>query len=316
VKIAYVSNTRFPWCTESEVTTALRRRGHEVVNVQEDKATRGEFLAAATSSDLVWWTRTWNRLVTLDHLAQLRDLGIPTVALHADLYLGLSREPQMAGDPFWAVDHCFTADGDPACQERFREMGITHHWLPPAVDDDACYIADIPYEHDLVFIGSWRSYHPEYQYRQQLVQWLSKSYGRRFEVWGPQGKGMVRGDDLNRLSAGSKIIIGDSLCLDFKHKNYWSDRIPNVLGRGGFMIHPYIDGLERFYKLDGPDIELVTYGYGNFKQLADLIDHYYRNDAQREAIRQRGFERTKQNSTWSVRIEEMFDVLRAEGAIS
>ena len=82
------------------------------------------------------------------------------------------------------------------------------------------------------------------------------------------------------------------------------------------MIHPYIDGLERFYKLDGPDIELVTYGYGNFKQLADLIDHYYSNDAQREAIRQRGFERTKQHSTWSLRIEEMFDVLRAEGAIS
>ena len=45
-------------------------------------------------------------------------------ALHEDLFLGISREAQMVGDPFWAVDHCFTADGDPACQDRFKEMGI------------------------------------------------------------------------------------------------------------------------------------------------------------------------------------------------
>jgi hypothetical protein len=61
---------------------------------------------------------------------------------------------------------------------------------------------------------------------------------------------------------------------------------------------------------------LVTYRYGDLKQLADLIEHYYRNDAEREAIRRRGFERTKKNSTWSVRLEEMFAVLRAEGAIA
>ena len=175
MKVAYVSNTRFPWCTESEVTTALRRRGDEVVSIQEDEATPEQFRAGAGSSDLVLWTRTWGRLVTLDHLKQLRQLGIPTVALHTDLYLGLSREPQMADDPFWAVDHCFTADGDPACQKKFKAMGINHHWLPPAVDDDACYIADVPYSHDLVFVGSWLGYHPEYQYRKQLVQWLSKN---------------------------------------------------------------------------------------------------------------------------------------------
>jgi len=102
------------------------------------------------------------------HLEILGRLGIPTAALHADLYLGISREAQMIGDPFRAVDHCFTADGDPACQKRFKEMGINHHWLPPAVDDDACYIADVPYEHDLVFIGSWRGYHREYPYGSSL----------------------------------------------------------------------------------------------------------------------------------------------------
>jgi hypothetical protein len=124
VRIAYVSNTRFPWCTESEVTKALRRMGHEVVNIQEDLATPAEARSAAISSDMMLWTRTWNRLVTHELLAELRDRGIPSVALHEDLYLGMSREAQMGGDPFWAVNQVFAADGDPDCQQRFREMGI------------------------------------------------------------------------------------------------------------------------------------------------------------------------------------------------
>jgi hypothetical protein len=82
LKIAYVSNTEFPWCTESEVTTALRCRGDEVVNIQEDEATPDEFMGVATSSDLVLWTRTWSRLVTLEDLKRLGELGIPTPTSH------------------------------------------------------------------------------------------------------------------------------------------------------------------------------------------------------------------------------------------
>ena len=139
--------------------------GNDVETIQEDQATADEMMAVARTSDLMLWTRTWNGLVTHELLAELRDRGVPSVALHEDLYLGISREAQMADDPFWAVDHVFTADGDPDCQQRFKEMGINHHWLAPAVDADACYIADVPSTHDLVFIGSWRGYHPEYQYR-------------------------------------------------------------------------------------------------------------------------------------------------------
>jgi hypothetical protein len=315
MRIVYVSNTRFPWCTESEVTKALRQLKHEVVTIQEDEASPEQMMSAARSSQLFLWTRTWDRLVTHDHLRELKDLGIPTVALHEDLYLGISREARMVGDPFWAVDHCFTADGDPHCQERFKEMGINHHWLPPAVDDDACYVAEVPYAHDLVFIGSWQGYHQEWPYREQTVRWLMRNYGDRFQIWGPQGNGLVRCDDLNRLCASAKIVIGDSLCLGFTHKNYWSDRVPNLLGRSGFMIHPKIEGLERYYKLDGPDMELVTYTYGSYNELAALIEYYHSRDVEREAVRRRGFERTKKNSTWTVRLQEMFDVLRQQGAI-
>lgn len=315
MQVTYVSNTRFPWCTESEVTKALRKLGHGVINIQEDEISAHEFMRTALAGDLVLWTRTWDKLVTHDHLAQLRAAGIPTVALHADLYLGISREALMAGDPFWAVDRCFTADGDPECQEKFKSMGIEHRWLPPGVDDDECYISPEPYKRDLAFVGSWVGYHPEYEYRRELVQWLRTHYRQRFEVWGPQGKGSVRGKDLNSLYSSTKITIGDSLCLNFTHTNYWSDRIVNSLSRGAFLIHPRIKGLEDHYILDGPEKELVTYEYNNWDQLASLISYYFRNNDEREAIKKRGFIRTKRDHTWLSRISQMLDILRVEGLI-
>jgi hypothetical protein len=288
---------------------------HEVINLQEDFVSQDEMMAEAVKADLFLWTRTWRGLVDHTHLAKLREMGIPTVALHEDLYLGLTREKDMPGDPFWAVDHIFTADGDPACQEVFKAMGINHHWLPPAVFQDEVYEQDLPKTLDLGFIGSIAGYHYEWPYREQLISWLRRNYRNRFQIFGPQVNQMVRGAELNRLCAQTKIIIGDSLCLGFTHENYWSDRIPNLVGRGGFLIHPRINGLDNYFILDGPNKELVTYEFGNFTQLADLIQHYYINDAEREAVRHRGFIRVQRDHTWMTRLEEMFAVLRDEGAI-
>jgi hypothetical protein len=58
LRITYVSNTRFPWCTQTDVTSALRRRGYEAVNIQEDDETPEQFMAAATSR----WSCTWRRV--------------------------------------------------------------------------------------------------------------------------------------------------------------------------------------------------------------------------------------------------------------
>ena len=309
MRIIYVSNTRFPWCTESEVTATLRQLGYEVCTIQEDEATPEQFMSVARTSQMVLWTRTWNKLVTHEHLEELKSLGIPTVSLHEDLYLGLAREKDIAGDPFWATTHVFTADGNPDCQEEFKRRDINHHWLRPAVFQDEVYEADVPKVHDLVFIGSTIGYHPEYRFREQLVRWLRKTYGTRFETFGPQTGNSVRGEALNQLCASSNLIIGDSLCLDFSHKMYWSDRVPNLIGRGGTLIHPRIDGLEDSYILDGPEKELITYEYENWDQLAELIQYYTDNPEERETIRKRGFERTKRDHVWTVRIQEMLDIV-------
>jgi spore maturation protein CgeB len=86
--------------------------------------------------------------------------------------------------------------------------------------------------------------------------------------------------------------------LNFNYPDYWSDRIYETLGRGGFLIHPYIPGIEKEF-VDKKHV--VFYEYGNFQQLKELIDYYLINDEEREAIRKAGHELVKNNYTYSNR---------------
>jgi spore maturation protein CgeB len=70
------------------------------------------------------------------------------------------------------------------------------------------------------------------------------------------------------------------------------------LGRGGFIIHPYVSGMEKEFT----DREhLVFYEYKNFKQLKELIDYYLKHDDERESIRLAGHELVKNNYTYKNR---------------
>jgi spore maturation protein CgeB len=110
----------------------------------------------------------------------------------------------------------------------------------------------------------------------------------------------VRGLKLNKLYWSTKIVVGDTLCIDFKYPDYWSDRVYETLGRGGFLIHPYVSGMEREFE---DKKHLVFYEYGNFKQLKELIDYYLEHDEEREAIRKAGHELVKEKYTYKNRWE-------------
>jgi spore maturation protein CgeB len=119
--------------------------------------------------------------------------------------------------------------------------------------------------------------------------------------------GHVRGEALNRLYADSKIVIGDTLNLP-GNEYYWSDRVYETLGRGGFLIHPYIKGLtEEFTDKE----HLVFYEYGNFDQLAELIEYYLRGNHQeeRERIRQNGHQLVKDHCTYTQRLNQVLETV-------
>lgn len=326
MKIAYVGNFKQRHCTEVHIASTLESLGHTVIRIQEDEIKQDALhgMIAYADWDMFLFTRTWGNLVTLRHLSQLKERKIPSVSYHLDLYVGLSRkylhegatlETVLQTDPFWRTDFVFTPDGDPGSQKIFEQNGVNHYYLPAGVFGPECYLeeergvgADVLFVGGGDYPGSPNGYgHPEWPYRDKLIQWLRDTYGDSFVKKGhPQET--VRNDELNRLYADSKVVVGDSVCLDFKHKYYWSDRVYETIGRGGFLIHPFIEGLDDEFK-DGETI--VFYEYGNLEDLKQKIDYYLQHDEEREQIRINGHEFVKRNCTYTQRLTELLKIVTA-----
>lgn len=315
-----VGNFTQPWCSEVHWAKSLEKLGHEVTRVQENQLDRG-WTSEVMGHDMFLWVRTWENYVTLSDIQQIRAMGVVSVNVHLDLFIGISREATLDTDPRWRTDFVFTADGDPRSQEIFEAHGINHYWLKPGVFDEGCYMKepnnDPVLSGNVVFVGGGKEYsHPEWPYRRQLIEFLEQNYGSQYGKFGHPQR-LVREDDLNQLYANAKIVIGDSLNVGFEHPNYWSDRVYETTGRGGFIIHPYIKGLEKEFKLNGPlpvasaasEMEIVTYPYGDFEQLKTTIDYYLEHPFERHLIQNAGFERTKNTHTYTQRMKEMLDVV-------
>ena len=150
-------------------------------------------------------------------LRKLRGKGIPTVAYHLDLYMGLRRWNEYHDHDYFKVEHFFTVDRLMA--DWMNENTSTNgHYLPAGVFEQECYIGEKvqQFEHDVIFVGS-KKYHPEWSYRPKLIDWLQRTYGDRFAHYGNDGRGVVRGDSLNKLYASAKVVVGDTLCPDFTY---------------------------------------------------------------------------------------------------
>lgn len=310
MKIIYVGNFKQQHCTEVHIAKTLENMGHTVTRVQEDPSEALALLTKAQGHDLFLFTRTWNNLVTLDHLKQLKEMGIPTASYHLDLYVGLQRQAGLDNDPFWRTEYVFSPDGDPASQAVFESKGINHYYIKPAVFKDECVMLGenltSPLQGDVIFVGSGSAYmHKEWPYRQQLVNWLQRTYGNRYKKYGHPER-TVRDMELNQLYANAKVVVGDSLCLNFNHPYYWSDRVYETIGRGGFIIHPYIKGMEEEFT-DGENI--VFYDFNNWNELGSKIDFYLSHPLERQAIREAGFDFVKENATYNNRLQQMLDIV-------
>jgi hypothetical protein len=226
--------------------------------------------------------------------------------------MGIGREKDLHSDPYWGIQYFFSVDKLMVDYLNSKDNMPKAFFLAPGVVEDECYIGDYDANlaHDIIFVGS-RGYHPEWQYRPQLIEWLESTYGNRFAQYGGGGKGTIRGKKLNDLYHSSKIVIGDTLCKNFDYPYYLSDRIFETTGRGGFIIHPYIKGIEEHFKI--PE-EIVTYQFGNFGQLKETIDYYLQQDNERQEIQQKGFERTKKTNTYTQRLSKLIETIQNEQA--
>lgn len=313
MRISILGNFQSTHSSENHHAHTLTQLGHHVIKIQE-----GEFghrvLSEASGSDIfVWihshgWTPTKGVPITRV-LHQLKAQGVRTLTYHLDLYVGIQdRFNEYMRHPYMTeLDHFFTCD--PKLVEYLNTnpgINTLGHYLTPGVLKDECYLADpLPETNEVIFVGSY-NYHESWPYRRQLVDWLKATYPGRFTGFGPDFGNAVRGHDLNVVYASSKVVVGDSYSPKFDYPGYWSDRIPETLGRGGFLIHPWIDGIDEFYS-DGE--HLVLYDYGDFNQLDEIVSHYLENDDEREEIRRAGHEHVKAHHTFTNRWETILETV-------
>jgi glycosyltransferase involved in cell wall biosynthesis len=314
-KIVFLGNFNVDFTTETHHAKSLESLGHTVIRLQEGTATGNQVMVQARNADLFVWVHThkWTTGGTMNMkmvLKELRRIGVPSISYHLDLWFGLRRQIDLERSPVYQdIEYFFTVDKLMAdwFNEKTRVKGV---FLPAAVFGEEAYIhSDYDkqrFDHDVIFVGS-KAYHPEWQYRPKLINFLKETYGKRFTHVGPDGDtGGLRGDKLNEMYVRSKIAVGDTLNIDFKYPHYSSDRLFESTGRGAFTIYPRIEGITDWYE-DGK--EIVYYEHGNLDDLKEKINYYLVHDEEREAIRLAGHERAKTEHTYVHRWQTILDKL-------
>ncbi len=315
MRVSYVGNFGVSHSTETHVAQALEALDVDVVREQENLADWDSLADKVTGSDFVLWTTTFDYAPPSTFSAQrgfLADCPVPVVGFHLDRWFGLNREHRVVESPFFASTLVVTADG--GHEAEFAEAGVNHRWMPPGVSEFECVGGT--FRHDLAspvaFVGSWQGgYHREWAHRQQLVTFLQRNYKSTCAFYPKRGEHAVRGEPLRDLYASVGVLVGDS-CLAGNVANYWSDRIPESLGRGGFLLHPTVDGLEEHYR-DGE--HLRTWRAFDWEALRYLIDYYVAHPDEAQAIAEKGRQHVLETATYTVRMRELIDLLRAEGLL-
>jgi len=306
--IAVLGNFMSRNSSESAYVRELNRMGIETVQLQENMTTASQILLSCENADALMWVHThgWaqevNMLFVLD---ELKAKGIPTFAYHLDLWTGTSRESDIYDHPYFCCEYLFTVDG--SLDTRMRN----HHWVMPGIESSELEhpITPLKCPYDVVFVGSY-DYHPEWPHRQEVVDFLRSIYGDRFTHIGKPGP-TVRGKDLTAIYQGSKVVVGDSFCPRFSHPFYWSDRATETMGRGGFLIHPFVRGMDLFFR---DRVHLRYYQYGDFEGLQKLVDHYLldSSEEERDRIREDAFQEVASRHTYAHRLNQMLSVMAAK----
>lgn len=306
MKIGFIGNFIPPHSTENDRKWSFEKLGHQVIAFQENLTTKQQLIDAMDYLDVLFYSHTHDPNYVIEGLREVfvlyKQLGIPTVSVHLDRWLGLNRVVDMGQEATWFTEFIFMADGSPEAAEKYDELGLNWHYLKPGVVERDCYLAQPDtkrFPHEIVFVGSM-GYHPEYPWRPELIRWLHKEYGSRFGHYGNDGIRVVRGHDLNVLYASAKIAVGDS-CFGGR-PNYVSDRYYETRGRGGFLIHPWVSG-------DIDDVGVVAYEQGNFENLKSTIDTFLVEEELREKNRQMGFEHVRSHETYTNRAKEMLEII-------
>lgn len=301
MKIVYIAKFDKMW-NEEAIALALERNGVKVKRLEDSGYTNSEYLNIIDREkpDYVMFAKANTQENGKKLIEAIKFKGYKTISWTFDLYLGYPARTDLSRFNFFDCDFVFLTDGGHI--PDYKDKGVNAFLLRQGIPAEYNYLSmkDDKYAYDVVFVGCNNKFWPS---RHRLLNFLHTTYGDRFHWYGIIDTNEIRGHELNKLYSTAKIVIGDSVYSE----NYWSNRIYEVIGRGGFMIQYYIPGIDKEFD---PGKEYVQYNFGNYDELKNEIDYYLVNEKEREKIRLAGFERVKNNYTFDHRIKEMLYVLR------
>lgn len=287
MKIAYIGNFSAHWHEEG-IALCLEQLGHTVLRLQEENRPVIEFIKEVREfkPDFVLFAklRIADALVFVKTMQMHRIL---TVSWTFDLYMGYVREPQIPYYPFLKADVVFTTDG--GHDRQWLVAGINHRTLRQGIHPIDAWIAPKTDGPDVLFVGSENHHYP---YRQRMMAKLQDTFPS-FRWIGRGNPDEARGAKLNEIVSSAKVIVGDSV----PSPSYWSNRIYEMTGRGGFVIHPEVSDFDKEFP------EVITYKHGDVDQLIELINFYLEKPDIRESIAEQSYRRCTTDYTFTKRCE-------------
>jgi len=245
-RLGILGNFRTQHTAEQDWRVAFEAAGWEVVPYQGDRMSARHVLGAARHVDVLLWVtmgRGWPRGLSAQASRFCR-----TVGWRPDRYWGRERLGEWWRDPLFGCDVVVTTDGYP---HDWPSIGVNHHHVMQAVSDrwvrfPGRYRAGL--SADVAFIGgltnysepSWRDY--RVTLRDRMVT-LCDREGWRWRNYGGEHRRVERSERMNHVYRSCEVTVGDSMLFYGDRDRYWSNRVPEALGRGGVLVFPQVDWL-------------------------------------------------------------------------
>lgn len=161
---------------------------------------------------------------------------------------------------------------------------------------------------DIIFLANnYGNKFPLSNLRAKIVSKLKETFPHRFNVYGNDWNSFgintvsLKPEEEAIAYNSSKIAIN---CSHFDYERYSSDRLPRIMGSGGFALSHHFKGIENDYEINK---HLVT--WNNIEDMIDKCKFYLNNHYIRERIRCDGCYYIRQTGTWNHRIIELKKIL-------
>lgn len=292
MKIAFVG--KFNLLHDEEyIARSFEMIGHEVKRIEQNSDVRTIHRHILMwKPDILLFTK-WDFGPVVDQaIKRSKEWDMKTVCWVFDLFWGYDREAVISKAPYFKAEYVFTTDG--GHDEKWKAMGVRHQTVRQGIFKDECYLEPVRDPKGIVFVGSDNPLYPE---RTAAIKKLKSEYSD-FLWYGRKNTNNIRGTELNKLYARTKIVVGDSVYSPY----YWSNRVVETLGRGGFLIHREVPGLKEEYP------HLVTYD-GTYEDLKKKIDYYLGHEDERREIIKKNHEWVKFKYTMDKKCAELISLL-------